>query len=78
MGEGRNMKKVADYRWMDVTEKQEAEEPAYALMERIANLVDMLHDVTAANVALVEQTRELLRQSGTRQIDRDFSLPVRG
>ena len=51
------MKKVADYRWVDVKEKPAPEEPAYALMERIANLVDMLHDVTAANVALVEETR---------------------
>lgn len=62
------MKMVADYRELDVPKKQMVEEPASALMERIARLVDLLHDVTAANLALEEQTRELLSHSaGVRQ-----------
>ena len=57
------MKKVPDYKGLDLSEKRKVEEPDYTLMEHIAKLVDMLHDVTAANLALEEQTRELLSRS---------------
>ncbi|MFC2011119.1 hypothetical protein ACFLUR_02380 [Chloroflexota bacterium] len=57
------MKKLPDYKGWDLLEKQAVAEPARTLEEYTTNLLDLLHEVATANVALAKQTQELLERS---------------